>query len=898
MTNLKQKKWWFRIYIFLILLVSLAFISLNILAEVEETPTDLKNFLKNEGCPKLADVTELTFKDACTGLVWARNELPTFNEANDPNPGYSWQEAETACATLAPAGLFRLPTVEESLTLINYVCTGTTCKAKSNIAMVKNNDPAFANGIYWTSSDFNEPETDTNVNANPPGNAGRDYKRSVNLLTGVVDSPVFGQDMRLNAWCVVERNPGVVEKKFTATTASGNQVTGGTLKTIYHRECVDASECSLIGATACEPRTIYAPGCGNLILDFGEECDGNEGTAATPAESSASKQYSCTPNCYSTGGWCGDNTLQAGNGEQCDSSVNIAITPGDSSISKQYDCTDDCQFTGGYCGDNTVQASKGEECDDGNRIDTDACDNTCHHYCGDGTVQASNGEQCDDGNRINSDACDNACKWTIVEIIPITLDQDVTKLEVSGDGVVYDTNSNYASAADANYNCDPVSNVCETTGQSCTNNSDCPGTYLKLAKVMPTPYIWIANSTTNTITKIRAFDGYKRKCDRSGGEVTCSWDTGVWETKYKQFGPYSVNGTNPSRTAVNVETGDVWVANRDSGSITKLDIDGNIKKTCCTTDPCNASAGPRGVAIEEDGDVWVGNYGVYAVWAPGSVNRISSDDTDCTIKQTVSVGGYPYGLAIDSNGNIWVSNAWYAGGIQKINLKANPTNPTVDMHLAPHNYGITVDKDDNVWGGSWGGLNSAGASQYTVPGFYRVAANASSTSAADHIPGPYNTTGITVDLAGNIWASAYNDNKVVKCVFDSVSKICALNSYDQLATAGHSNPHGIVGDSNGYIWSVQVLGNTARVFSSSGSAGPDIQVNPAAYSQNYTYSDMSGLNRALQLRSGIWLAKFDGNNINQHWGNLSWQQTVPGSKQSVEVLIRASNNLDFSGAAW
>jgi len=42
---------------------------------VEETPTNLKNFLKNEDCPKLADVTGLTFKDACTGLVWVRNEL-------------------------------------------------------------------------------------------------------------------------------------------------------------------------------------------------------------------------------------------------------------------------------------------------------------------------------------------------------------------------------------------------------------------------------------------------------------------------------------------------------------------------------------------------------------------------------------------------------------------------------------------------------------------------------------------------------------------------------------------------------------------------------------------------------------------------------------------------------
>jgi cysteine-rich repeat protein len=61
------------------------------------------------------------------------------------------------------------------------------------------------------------------------------------------------------------------------------------------------------------------------------------------------------------------------------------------------------------CGDGFLQQD--EECDDGNRIDTDDCNNTCHlniaDTCGDGTIQAS--EQCDDRNLINGDGCDNNC---------------------------------------------------------------------------------------------------------------------------------------------------------------------------------------------------------------------------------------------------------------------------------------------------------------------------------------------------------------------------------------------------------------------------------------------------------------------------------------------------------
>jgi len=312
-----------KIYIILILLVSLTFIGYNILAQVEETPSVLRKYINVTECPKFMDVNDLTMKDSCTGLVWARHELPTFSTAGDATPGYNWQEARSACENLSPANMFRLPTVEELLSLVIYKCNESGCLAGADIAKDSyGKKPIFSEGIYWTISDFNEPAS---VRTLPGGKVERDYKRSVNLVKGEVDNPVFGKEVRLNAWCIVNRNPEILEKQFvsasTGSIANGTQSTGGSLKTIYHRECKVPEDCSVIGADACESRSIYEPVCGNNILDFGEQCDGSAGIASSPIASSEALQYACASKCIFTGGWLNDGTVQTDYGEICDLGV-------------------------------------------------------------------------------------------------------------------------------------------------------------------------------------------------------------------------------------------------------------------------------------------------------------------------------------------------------------------------------------------------------------------------------------------------------------------------------------------------------------------------------------------------------------------------------------------------
>jgi cysteine-rich repeat protein len=67
------------------------------------------------------------------------------------------------------------------------------------------------------------------------------------------------------------------------------------------------------------------------------------------------------------------------------------------------------------CGDSIV--TLGEQCDDGaNDGGYGECDVGCTlgPFCGDGYVEEGV-EDCDDGNRIDTDACNNACRDLVLK---------------------------------------------------------------------------------------------------------------------------------------------------------------------------------------------------------------------------------------------------------------------------------------------------------------------------------------------------------------------------------------------------------------------------------------------------------------------------------------------------
>jgi streptogramin lyase len=409
------------------------------------------------------------------------------------------------------------------------------------------------------------------------------------------------------------------------------------------------------------------------------------------------------------------------------------------------------------------------------------------------------------------------------------------------DGLVLDNNTNTASV---------------------NNTSVAGGDVLKVSGVMPTPYIWLAYSNfagctpgvdCDRVVKIRTADGYKKT--KNG------WDKNVWETRGQKITTTAV-GSNPSRTAVNIENGDVWVANRGSNNIHKLDIDGNVLKSCIT------GGTPRGIAIEANGDVWIANS------TDATIVKLSGDDTSCGIIKTINVGGLPYGLAIDSENNLWIANRG-ASTIQKVDTK---TFALTSYALSEGEiYGITVDTNDNVWAGhpaAWAANDPNGGFYKlpkggTVPILYKVG---------------HSITGVSVDLKGSIWGSGYVDSVAVN--IDQSGVVLRNN----LPTGG-SNPHGICGDSYGQIWSVNRMSNSARVFDLAGNIVTTTPVNPLTYVEPYTYSDMTGLNRAIVMRFGTWVSRvYDSGKADQYWGRLMWTQYQQSDKQSVEVFIKSGNS--------
>jgi cysteine-rich repeat protein len=138
-----------------------------------------------------------------------------------------------------------------------------------------------------------------------------------------------------------------------------------------------------------EPGPCVKQGCGDGIVDAGEECDtGGFNSDTTPD--------ACRTNC--TAPSCGDGVTDSGEG--CDDGA----ANSDSAVDA---CRSDCQPAG--CGDGVVDS--GELCDDGaGNSDTapDACRTHClPASCGDGTIDSD--EVCDDG-LLNSDSQADACR--------------------------------------------------------------------------------------------------------------------------------------------------------------------------------------------------------------------------------------------------------------------------------------------------------------------------------------------------------------------------------------------------------------------------------------------------------------------------------------------------------
>ena len=585
--------------------------------------------------------------------------------------------------------------------------------------------------------------------------------------------------------------------------------------------------------------------CGDFIkqVAYGETCDSSGGGGTGPSD-----PYDCI-HCIASGGWCGDSVVQASH-ETCEA-------PGTgTSATNQYACTS-CKWSGGWCGNGTVQAAY-ETCESagtGTSATNQYACTSCKWsggWCGDGTVQAGYGEECDEISAFCA-----SCR-----LLPMAI--NLVLSDGTGDGVVYDSNNNTNSAANV-----------------------LGGTFLKISGVRPTPYIWIPNSGNSKVAQIRTFT----KCVAYTAPIHADdiYSTGKLCPKKKKDGWISTSvehqhpgtiiamhnvGMDPARSAVNLSTGDAWIANRNGGSITKIGYkndgsgDYEVKKTCNTSEVAvSGNKWVEGVMVDKVGDVWAANFNA------DNIQKFSGDDSSCATLKTVSTTD-PFGLAMDSNDNIWV--VAFANGVSKVTPAWAVTH-----YPANGGYGITVDKNNYVWLGGFETFTITNAViKFPIP----------VTTESYHIPGRHGL-GISSDTQGNVWVATLNANSIIK-VNSSGGQVFEK-------PCGGIEPRGACGDSEGNMWVVNNISGNIRAYNNAGNDLGIFNAYESGFMSNTNvYSDMTGLNRELIFRTGSWYSKtYDGGIISRHWGHITWTQIVPANT-SVKLYVRTGNTSDLSAVSW
>jgi hypothetical protein len=321
-------------------------------------------------------------------------------------------------------------------------------------------------------------------------------------------------------------------------------------------------------------------------------------------------------------------------------------------------------------------------------------------------------------------------------------------------------------------------------------------------------YIWIANSSQGTVSKI---------------------NTQTMEEEGRYIVRPDSNGS-PSRTSVSLN-GDVAVANR-SGGLTKIHA---FEENC--PEPGNTSTGGDDILPWQDGCIAWHTPMAYqsqrpVAWAPGvydphdclwkdekvwtsgtmggGVEVVLVDGDTGVIEQTVFVPEVPndgfgiYGGAVDSEGNFWGTQL---GGGTMVRVDRDD----YEYETWPANYGgygMTVDENGRVWQCS-----------YQVTRFDY----ASETFETNNNAG--GSGGCMADGNGLIWLAS---NPMVAVDIETL---------DVVQTIGLPNyVHGVSVDFYGFVWGVtqgqpfayRVDPATEEIETFTGLVGP------------YTYSDMTG----------------------------------------------------------
>ncbi|TGO03394.1 hypothetical protein PN36_07065 [Candidatus Thiomargarita nelsonii] len=392
------------------------------------------------------------------------------------------------------------------------------------------------------------------------------------------------------------------------------------------------------------------------------------------------------------------------------------------------------------------------------------------------------------------------------------------------------------------------------------------------------PFIWIANSAENTVSKINTETGCELGRYRTGpGTDLGEPSTGV------------PSAENPSRTTVDIN-GDVWVGNRQSNTATKIALtatdtngDGTITTSQDTNGNCliessevlawgtdeavllriDVDLGPRALAIDADNNVWIGG-------SSGKTMRLYNGTTGALIK-AISIGRSCYGALIDSNGTLWISN----DGEDSLTRIDDPAGSHSITYIAASDgavYGISIDREGFIYTSSGQGgdnllrkLNPA-----TNTWVYSVS-----------ISGGAYGRGVTVGLDGDIWVAQSSVNTITRHNAADGSLIATI-------PVG-SAPTGVATAKDGKIWLSNLLSNNVMRVDPATNA---VDLTQEGHFGPYNYSDMTGIiSRSITTRSGTWTVVYQNTSLIK--ATVSWTALMQGNS-TITVMVESS----VDGVTW